>query len=391
MGNTILYFDAPAGLSGDMILASLLDLGLDLRRIESALSGLGIGRYTLKQTTTDRMGIGGQRFEVLHEAGHSHRGLGDITRMIEGSDLPSRVRSRSLEAFRKVAEAESRIHGLPVEAVHFHEVGAVDSIVDIVGIMLALDILGVEKAYCSPLPLGRGSISCAHGVIPLPAPAALEILKGVPVYGVELEGETVTPTGAAVISVVCLEFGPLPEMKVSRIGYGAGKREWPDRPNVLRAVLGTGNTRPEAVVAIETNIDDLTPEWAGYLMERLLNEGALDVGFLPVQMKKCRPGLMVHVLAPMEKRDRLVRVLFNETTTIGVRYYRVQRETLPRKAGVLETELGSVVVKTVEMPDGKVRHYPEYESCAALARQLGIPVIDVYAEVTATAKRNSDA
>ena len=374
-----------------MILASLLDLGVDLHRIETGLSSLGIEPYTLKLATEDRMGISGQRFVVLSEAGHSHRGLKEITRIIEDSDLPSGVRGNALEAFKKIAEAESTIHGLPVEAVHFHEVGAVDSIVDIVGTMLALDILGVDAVCCSPLPLGKGSISCAHGVIPLPAPAALELLKGVPVYGVELDGETVTPTGAAIISVVCREFGPLPEMKISSIGYGAGKREWPDRPNVLRAVLGAGDIRPEPIVVIETNLDDLTPELAGYLMERLLHEGALDVGFLPVQMKKCRPGLMVHVLAPMEKRDRLVQVLLSETTTIGVRYYRVQRETLPRKTGVLETRVGSVAVKTVEMPDGKVRHYPEYESCATLARQLGVPLVEVYTEALVAAKRNSDA
>jgi len=280
--------------------------------------------------------------------------------------------------FRRIGVAEAAVHGVPLEGVHFHEVGAVDSIVDIVGAAVGLDLLGAERIVCPPLPLSHGTISCAHGVYPLPAPATLEILKGLPVVSGHSDLELVTPTGAAIAAEIG-EFAPLPNLTLERVGYGVGSRDLPDRPNLLRGILGraaSGGER-DTVTLLETHLDDSTPEALGYLMERLLSEGALDVAFSPLQMKKNRPGVRLTAVAEPEDTDRLARLVLRESSAIGIRTSTCQRLKLRREAGTVQTELGEVQVKLLFEGATLLRIAPEYESCRALASASGRPLPDV--------------
>ncbi|VBB42730.1 conserved hypothetical protein [uncultured Desulfatiglans sp.] len=379
------YFDCYAGVSGDMFIGSLLDAGLPFEELQAALETLPLEGYRLGMREELRQGIRGTRFlvEMLqHE--HAHRRLGDVRRIIRSSALSAWAKGTAEAVFEILARAEGKVHGLSPDAVTFHEVGAVDSIVDIVGGVFGVERLGIERMHASPLPLGRGFTPSAHGRLPLPAPATLEILAGLEVRDAGTETETVTPTGAALLKVLASSWGPMPAMRIQRIGYGAGSRDLPDRPNCLRVLIGdaavAGNA--ETVLMLETNLDDASSEFMGYMMERLFGAGALDVVFIPVQMKKNRPGTQVQVMAHPVRKDDLTRILFEESLTLGVRVRMCEREVLEREVVTVESPWGPLEVKRVKGPGGRWRLVPEYEACRAVAVGRRVPLRDVYAWVT---------
>lgn len=342
--------------------------------------------FTLRAERTSRKGIAACRVEVLtEEHGHHHRNFAHIRRLLEASPLAEGVKSRALGIFTALAEAEAGIHGCAREDVHFHEVGGVDAIVDIVGAAVGMEHLGIRSVVVAPIPTGSGFVDCQHGRLPVPAPATLALLKGVPVYGSDVAMEMTTPTGAAIATTLASGYGPLPGMRVQGIGYGAGTREFPDRPNLLRIVVGEAAAAPqgldETVSLLETVIDDMNPEVYGYLMEKLFEDGALDVVWVPVQSKKNRPATLVQVLCRPEGRERLLQRILTETSTGGVRYGDVQRRVLPREAVRVETVYGVLVAKRFTGVDGIQRLAPEYEVCRATAQAQGLPLREVYAAV----------
>ncbi len=389
----ILYLDCFAGASGDMLIGALLACGLDFEFLRRELARLTLEGYELGVRRVDRSGISAVKFDVLlhpqpdthhshphHHHDHTHRTLSEINRLIESSTLSPEIKQRAQVIFQRLGEAEARIHGVPVEQVHFHEVGAVDSIVDIVGTCIGLAALGIERVISSPLHVGSGSLTCAHGTYPVPGPATAELLRGIPIYAKEIEGELVTPTGAAIISTLAAEFGPLPPMRVERIGYGAGAREYPKFPNVLRAMIGEieAGTTPTTVTVIETQLDDLNAQVFGHLMERALAAGALDLFYTPVQMKKNRPGVLLTLLCAPEDRARMIELVFRETTTLGVRYREERREVLSREHVPVETPYGQIRIKVARVGDGPVINYaPEFEDCRAAAERHQVAVREV--------------
>ena len=384
----VLYFDCFSGASGDMVLGALLDLGVPLDGLRSALASLVPADCQLSATRVARSGISAIQFRVS-EAGHHHdtagharhRGLAEILTMIDQADLPDRVKQRSSELFDRLGRVEGAIHQVPVERVHFHEVGALDSIVDIVGAVWAIDTLAADRIVSSALNTGSGTVQTSHGRLPVPAPATLKLLEGVPVYATDVQGELVTPTGALLVAGHAGSFGPMPRMTVLRIGYGAGQRDVPGQPNVLRAILGeeSGSGRGDRVLVMECNIDDMNPQFLGGLIERALGAGALDVFFGPVQMKKNRPGTLVTVLARPEARDVILDLLFRETTTIGVRFHEVERECLSREWTTVATRYGPVRVKVARRGPAVMNAAPEYDDCAALAADAHVAVREVHA------------
>ena len=375
----ILYFDCFSGISGDMTLAALLDLGLPQSILEGELKKLGLGNYSLEIHSGNRSGIAALGLEVRvgpHEEHHRH--FSDIQLMIRSSSLDSGVKETSLAIFRRLAEAEGRVHRKKVEEVHFHEVGAIDSIVDIVGTAIGIRYFQPDRVYVSELPMGRGFVQCQHGRLPLPAPATLEILKGYPVKSVEVEGELVTPTGAAIVAALGSPVPSFPALKVQKIGYGMGKKEFPDRPNLLRLILGESSDayQVDQAIVLESNIDDMNPEFYEHLMERLFQKGALDVSLAPLQMKKNRPGTLLRVIAEEKDGELLAELILQESTTLGVRSYPVKRKKLPREVREVETRFGKVRVKV----SGEVRFQPEYEDCRRIALEKGVPIQEVYWE-----------
>jgi pyridinium-3,5-bisthiocarboxylic acid mononucleotide nickel chelatase len=384
--STVLYFDCASGASGDMVLGALLDLGLPIEDLRHALAGLLPDGCRLDAARVQRSGISATHFQVIDEAAahghhHEHRGLSDIKRRIGHTDLPEAVKTRAQALFDRLGEVEADIHGIPVERVHFHEVGALDSIVDIVGAVWALHRLGAARIVSSPLNTGSGTVATSHGRLPVPAPATLRLLEGVPLYSSGIEMEMVTPTGALLITGHASSYGPLPALRVTKSGYGAGSRDIPGVPNVLRVVLGEESAAADAmpVMVIECNIDDMNPQFFGNLMDRLYAAGALDVCYAPVQMKKNRPGTMVTIVAPPPRRDALVDVLFRETTTIGVRYHEANRTCLARDWVSVSTPFGPVRVKVASRGGAVVNAAPEYDDCAARAAEHGVAVKDVHA------------
>lgn len=375
-----LYLDTFSGISGDMVLGLLVDLGVPLEAIEAELSGLPVSGYRLEAARQSRRGIAGTKVTVTVDEQHHHRTWSDIDAMLAFSSLKTGPREVARRIFRRIGVAEAAVHGVPLEAVHFHEVGAVDSIVDIVGAAVGLELLGVGRIVCAPLPLSHGTVSCAHGVFPLPAPATLEILKGLPVVNGQSDQELVTPTGAAIAAEIA-DFAPLPNLTLERVGYGVGSRDLPDRPNLLRGILGraaaSAGLERDTVTLLETHLDDSTPEALGYLMERLLSEGALDVAFSPLQMKKNRPGLRLTAVTEPKDTDRLARLVLRESSAIGVRTSTCQRLKLRREAGTVQTELGQVQIKLLYDGATLLRIAPEYESCRALAAASGRPLPEV--------------
>jgi uncharacterized protein (TIGR00299 family) protein len=375
----ILYFDCFSGVSGDMTLAALLDLGLPLEKLQEDLKKLGLTNYSLEVRPGSRSGIGALGLEVKvgsHEEHHRH--FSDIRELITRSSLDPGVKEMSLAIFQRLAEAEARVHRKKVEEVHFHEVGAVDSIVDIVGTAIGISFFRPDRIYASELPMGWGFVHCQHGRLPLPAPATVEVLKGYPVKNVDVEGELVTPTGAAIVATLSSKASAFPPMKVEKIGYGMGKKEFPDRPNLLRLILGeaTEAYQTDRAVVLESNIDDMNPEFYDYLMERLFQGGALDVSLSPLQMKKNRPGTLLRVIAEEKDTDALSELILQESTTLGVRSFPVSRKKLPREVREVETRYGKIRVKI----SGEVRFQPEYDDCRRIAREKGVPIQEVYWE-----------
>jgi len=376
----ILYFDCFAGIAGDMTVAALLELGLPMAILREGLAALPFSGYALESSKVERHGIAGTSFRVtLAGEDQPHRHYGGIKALIEAAPLKERVKEISLKIFRRLAEAEATVHGVELERVHFHEVGAVDSIVDIVGTAIGLDYLDIGRVYASGLPYGRGFVQTEHGRLPVPAPATALLMQWIPLTGDIGEGERVTPTGAAIIAALAESFGPPPAMVPDRIGYGAGAKDFPELPNLLRLVLGdaTNQATSEEVLVIETQVDDMNPELLGFLMERLLGAGALDVGFSALQMKKNRPGTLVSVIAQSADLDRLSGIIFAESTAIGLRYHPVRRVTLARRVEERVTSLGPVRVKLLE--GGRVA--PEFEACRGIALASGLPLIEVYRTV----------
>ena len=375
----IAYLDCFSGISGDMTLAAFIDLGVPVEFLKQEIARLPLEGFSLSCADTLKNGLHAKDVVVSDLEGLHPRNYTHIHSLISKSPLSSTVRKNSLAMFEKIAVAESHIHGCPMESVHFHEVGGIDTIVDIVGTALCVEYLGIHTVVCSRLPLGHGFVTCSHGRIPLPAPAVLAILKDAPVTGTEMRHETVTPTGAAIARTLAHTFGPMPAMRIRDVGYGAGKKETSPTPNLLRIVLG----EPDPVIedqtwVIEATIDDMSPEIFGFVMDRLLEEGALDVCFIPVFMKKNRPGTQIQVIAAERRKERLVRILFEETTTIGVRHYPVTRHVLPRKAVQVATSLGTIAVKQIMDPSGRAKQIPEFESLKAIAREKNMPLKDVY-------------
>jgi uncharacterized protein (TIGR00299 family) protein len=391
------YFDCFCGISGDMTLGALLDLGTPLEWLQKELSRLPIKGFQLTAKRIIRNGMTANRVTVDVEDPGQSRDFSKIKALIENSPFSETVKSRSLDIFGKLARAEAHIHGCAVEEVHFHELGAVDAIVDIVGTALCLEKLGIKKVVASQIPLGSGFVECRHGKLPVPAPATLEILKNVPIYGADIAHELVTPTGAAIIASVAESFGPLPPMHIEKSGYGAGQRELKDRPNLLRIIKGTpadsqrdikDHLRTDEIIILETCIDDMNPEFFGFIMERLFADGALDVYWIPVHMKKNRPGTMVQVLCDAVCKERLIERLLSETTSLGVRYYKAGRRLLFREPYTVHTSLGEIEVKRVKDPGGGIRLIPEYEVCRKIALQRKLPLRVVYDTIVKEAVEN---
>jgi len=380
------YLDCSSGISGDMFLAALLDAGLDARHLLDELKKLSLGFYKLKRTRALRGGIVGTRWEVEVGPDQPHRKLGDIEELIGKAALSDGVKEKSLKIFHRLAEVEGKLHNQPPAEIHFHEVGAVDAIIDIVGACVGLEALEISELICSPLNVGSGRTEAAHGSLPVPAPATAELLKDIPIYSSGVEGELVTPTGAAIVSTLAASFGPFPSFKIERIGYGAGAKEFPKHPNVVRIFIGerleaikpeAGKPGDELVTIIEANLDDMNPQLYGYFAERALAAGALDVTCASVQMKKNRPGLQLTLLTTPENADALAQLVFEQTTTIGLRMYEARRQVLERELTVVETPYGMVRIKIAKR-DGKVLNAaPEYDDCRSLAREKGVPLKQV--------------
>jgi pyridinium-3,5-bisthiocarboxylic acid mononucleotide nickel chelatase len=423
-----LYFDCFSGAAGDMVLGALLDLGLPLDALKAALGSLAIDHGTITSERVLRAGVSATKFRLLepvaahahsqagpdnhhehthgepghghhhdrephqhadaqgraHHAGHAHHSLKEIGRYIDRSALSPRGKSLAHDMFRRLAEAEAAIHDMPLEGVHLHEVGAVDSIVDIVGAVFGMEWLGATEIASSPVNVGSGTVRCAHGVFPVPAPATVRLLQGVPIYSHGVARELTTPTGALLLTTYAATFGPMPPMTVSQIGYGAGDSDVADHPNVLRLMVGESGAPAglERIVTIECEIDDMNPQLFGPLMDRLHAAGALDVFYAPVQMKKNRPGILVTVIAPPEKRQQLSGILFTDTTTIGVRYQEMHRERLEREMRSIDTPVGSICFKIARRDGRVVNAAPEFDDCAKAAAERGLPIKEVQAIAT---------
>lgn len=431
MSRKLLHLDAFSGAAGNMFMGAMLDLGLSRARLLEGLAPLGVD-FKLVVRRVERHGLAARYVDVVvprtrssdraparaparargHAHAHAHAGershdhahgsgrrvhahrhaagrhYVEIRRLLERAKLAGNVKARTLAIFEALGRAEAKVHGVRLDDVHFHEVGAIDAIVDVTAAALALELLAIDRVTCSPVALGHGRIDSAHGHLPLPAPAALELLTGIPTVPAHVAWETVTPTGAAILRTVVDEFGVLPAMKIERIGYGAGNERPGPMPNLLRAVLGTaGGLRGDRVVSIETNLDDFVPEHFDYLMERLFEAGALDVSFQHLQMKKNRPGFLLRVLARPSDRDVLARIVFAESTAIGVRVAEWDRLVLERESVRLATAFGPVRVKVVTGVDGRRDYSPEYDDCKRAARKRGVALREVVERVLDQARR----
>jgi uncharacterized protein (TIGR00299 family) protein len=387
----IAYLDCASGISGDMTLAALADAGADLGTIHAGIDSLGLPSCRLVASEVKKRGFRALAIAVEHEPEHKHRHLHHIKAMIDGSALSARQKELALRIFQRLAEAEAKVHGATIEKVHFHEVGAVDSIADIVGSVIGFDLLGIERVVCSPVPTGRGFVEIAHGRCSIPAPATGELLRGVPLAPLDVEGELTTPTGAAIVAALVDEFGPVPAMTVERIGYGAGQKDF-EHPNLLRILVGNSpaaaisndssadrRPRTESIVLLETNLDNATGEEIGHAVDRLWDAGALDVTLTAVQMKKGRPGVIVGVQAQPADVDRLEAIFFANTPTLGVRRSVVTRTVLARESAKVETPWGPITGKVAYLADGSQRFSPEYEECHRIATQEGRPLAEIMA------------
>jgi len=365
-----------------MILGAMLDLGLPQDHLRQELSKTALSGYSLKAWRESRGAISGFRFQVVHGV-QPPRAFPEIRRIVEESRLSQWVREKALEVFERLAQAEAHVHGVPLEKVHFHEVGAVDSIVDVVGAVIGMDYLGVDRVCSSPLPAGGGWVRTEHGLLPVPAPATVMLLKDVPLYGSGAQRELVTPTGAAVLTTFAREFGPLPGMRLQAAGYGVGTHPSASPPNLLRILLGTEEAVPmeKTLLMAEANIDDMNPELYDHVFDRLFALGVLDVHAIPVHMKKNRPGILLRALFEPFLKEKVLQEVFQETTTLGVRVCPVQRFELEREILHIETPHGPCRVKVARLAEGQVRAVPEYEDCKRIAAASGKPLLKVYEDI----------
>jgi hypothetical protein len=382
--HTTLYADCFSGISGDMFVGALLNAGLPFAKLRDDLALLGLQSYEITSTADLTNSIAATNFSVVcTEKPHTHRKLQDIHNLITASPLAEGVKQTALRIFTTLAEAEATVHGTTMDKIHFHEVGAIDSIIDIVGAAIGLDYFRVGACTCSPLPMPSGWVHCDHGQLPLPAPAVSELSRNMPVFGVDLKTELVTPTGAAIIKTIAADFGPMPKMVPAQVGYGAGKKKLPGgQPNLLRLIIGQphANNQCQEVVITETNLDDWSPERVPYLYEKLFERGALDVVVIPIQMKKSRPGFTVQVISSPADAWELQKILLSETSAIGLRFRKEQRWTLPREYGVIPSQWGEIKVKLIQSPSG-ARLTPEYEECRRIAIGHALPLDTVYNEI----------
>jgi pyridinium-3,5-bisthiocarboxylic acid mononucleotide nickel chelatase len=372
-----LYFDSFAGASGDMILGAMVDAGVDPQALTKQLSLLNVSGFDVRFEKVKRAGLSATHAVVTIQPEHAHRHLSDILKIIDNSSLSAGVKERASKIFTRLAQAEARVHNEPVEDVHFHEVGALDAIVDVIGAAICFDLLGIEEFACSPLHVGSGVVEMAHGRFPIPPPAVADLLKGVPFYSTDIKGELLTPTGAAIITTVTSNYGPLPTIEVAQIGYGAGSRDYESFPNVLRVLVGTTDPKSvsdERLLMIETNIDDMSPQIIGHVMNRAFELGALDCYFTAVQMKKNRPGVLLSVLCDKNVKDSIMQLLFKETTTLGVRTYEVDRRALARSIVKVETQYGPIDVKVAHLNGQVVNEMPEFDQCRSAAAKAGVAV-----------------
>jgi len=385
----VAYFDCHSGISGDMILGALVDAGVKLQTIRTGLASLGLKGYELKSKRVKRGLFGGTKVDVvLSSKAHTHsRTFADIERLLKRSKLPKSVIEDSIEIFLRIGKAEAKVHRTRIDKVHFHEVGAVDSIVDIVGGIIGMQELNVGQVLASPLNTGEGTVQCEHGVLPVPAPATLELLKGIPCYSSGISYELTTPTGAAMIGFWAEAFQSLPVMKIETSGYGAGSYIIKGHANLLRIIMGEVEGKGVGkVVLVETNIDDMNPEFYDHIMDSLYSAGALDVYFTSIQMKKNRPAVKISVLAPPAKREAVSRILLTETSTFGIRFTEMDRIILDRQIMQVQTSYGKVTVKVGSLDGQVVRFSPEYENCKQIARKKKIPIKTVYDTVLQSAK-----
>jgi len=397
-----LFFDCFAGASGNMILGALAALGVEREKLVEQIKLLNISDFKIEFSQTDRSGISAIHAEVKLQEEKNHRHLYTIEKIINDSRLTDSIKKRAIKIFTKLAEAEAKVHGIEIEKVHFHEVGAMDAIVDVVGACVGFEMLEIEKFACSKIHVGSGFVNMAHGKFPVPPPAVAELLQDIPIYSTEIEGELITPTGAAIISTVCESFGEIPDLKIEKVGYGAGTRQYKDFPNVLRLMLGETESelriknyelrnedqRPKTedrnLILLETNIDDLSPQILGFVMERAFELGAFDCWFTPIQMKKNRPATMISILCEKEKREILTELLYNETTTLGIRIQIIERNCLPRETIKVATEFGEIDVKVARFNGKIINVKPEYEQIRKIALESKVSLQKVEKKVLKT-------
>jgi pyridinium-3,5-bisthiocarboxylic acid mononucleotide nickel chelatase len=380
---TIAYFDCFSGISGDMTLGALVDAGVDIDALRAELAKLDLRGYELKAEKVTRLGLAATKVHVLLEKKEQPaRHLSDIRSIIESSSLSDKVKQKSLAIFERLAVAEAKVHNTTIDKVHFHEVGAVDAIVDIVGSVIGLQQLGITEVIGSPVNVGSGSVHTSHGRLPVPAPATAELLIGVPFYASSISFELTTPTGAAIVTGLSSFFGPVPQMKLQRVAYGAGNKDLPGQPNVLRLLIGepSGGYEEDSSIIIETNIDDMNPQLYDYVINRLIEAGAHDAYVTPIIMKKGRPGHLLSVLTEQGAVDRVLDVIFRETTSIGVRIHEVGRKKLSREIREVETSYGTVRVKISRRGEEILTVTPEYEDCRKLAEEKNVPLKSIIEE-----------
>jgi uncharacterized protein (TIGR00299 family) protein len=390
------YFDCFSGISGDMVMGALVDAGADLRAIEQELRRLGLEGWKISASNVQRRAIFATQVKVETEEQHHHRGLSIILKRIDDAKLAPRAAERARQIFTRLAEAEAQVHRMPIEQVHFHEVGAVDSIIDIVGAAIGFELLGIDEFACSAMDVGGGQVQTAHGLLPVPAPATAELLRGAPTYSSGLQRELVTPTGAAIATTLATRYAEMPPMTLRAIGYGAGSADNAEKPNVLRFLIGEraasepGEYWDAPITAIETNLDDMSPQVYGYFAEQALEAGALDVFSTPAQMKKNRPGLLVTLLAEPQDVSSLIDLIFRETTTIGVRTYEVRRKTLAREFVCVATPFGEVRMKISRLNGVVLNATPEYDDCQKIAVEHGVPLRQVIAAASFEYQKKGD-
>ncbi len=391
-----LYFDCFAGASGNMILGGLISLGVEKDQLISELRKLNLPDFDIEFEHVNRSGINSVHAKTIYHEEKTHRHFSDIKRIIEDADLSENIKDRSVEIFRNLAKAEAKVHGIELEKVHFHEVGAMDAILDVVGACIGFELLEIEKFVCSKIHTGSGFVEIAHGKYPIPPPAVAELLKEMPIYSTEIEGELITPTGAAIIKTLCDEFGEIKDFQSEKIGYGAGTREYDNFPNVLRLMLGkvSPQRRKDAeedqlritnyrlpitayLLQIETNLDDISPEILGFVMDKAFEIGALDCWFTPIQMKKNRPATLVSILCEISEREKFAELLYTETSTLGLRFREIKRECLPREIVKVESEFGEVDVKIAKFDGKTVNIKPEFEQIREIASRTNLTIKEI--------------